>query len=209
MGRKGKRRELSKADRQIWDRVAGSVTPLAKPKAAPLPPVGPAEPPVLPPDFPKTETALPPVTNRERLVLGAKAPPATKSHNLAPSIRDHIAQAPVRMDRKAYTRMRRGKLEPEARIDLHGMTQAQAHPALLRFIQNAYARQFRLVLVITGKGKERDEPGPLPIPRGVLRHQVPHWLNAPPLRAMVLQITEAHLRHGGGGAYYVYLRRVK
>jgi DNA-nicking Smr family endonuclease len=127
--------------------------------------------------------------------------------NLSSDIADHVARQPVRMDRKSFGKMKRGKLVPEARIDLHGMTLAQAHPALTRFILDSHASQRRLVLVITGKGKTRDDAGPIPVRRGVLRHQVPHWLATPPLAQAVLQISEAHLKHGGGGAYYVYLRR--
>ncbi len=63
------------------------------------------------------------------------------------------------------------------------------------------------MLVITGKGKRSADPGPIPTPRGVLRHQVPQWLSMPPLAQAVLQITPAHLSHGGEGAYYVYLRK--
>ena len=87
------------------------------------------------------------------------------------------------------------------------MTQAQAHPVLLRFITRAHADDLRMVLVITGKGKDRDEGGPLPVPVGVLRHQVPHWLSLAPLRQMVLRIAPAQRQHGGEGAYYVFLRR--
>jgi hypothetical protein len=67
----------------------------------------------------------------------------------------------------------------------------------------------RLLLVITGKGRggDREDYGPIPIRRGVLKQQVPGWLTAPPLGPLVLEIREAHQRHGGGGAYYVYLRR--
>ncbi|MDJ0628512.1 MAG: Smr/MutS family protein [Rhodobacter sp.] len=114
---------------------------------------------------------------------------------------------PVHMDRKAFTQLKRGKLKPEARVDLHGMTLAQAHPALNRFIADAFARGRRLVLVITGKGKTARDDGPIPVRRGLLRHQVPQWLAHPSLSYAVLQVTEAHLRHGGSGAYYVYLRR--
>ena len=78
---------------------------------------------------------------------------------------------------------------------------------LSRFILSAYADGKRLVLVITGKGKERDDGGPIPVRFGVLRHQVPQWLALTPLSSAVLQITQAHDRHGGGGAYYVYLRK--
>jgi DNA-nicking Smr family endonuclease len=63
------------------------------------------------------------------------------------------------------------------------------------------------VLIVTGKGKDRDQGDAVPIRRGVLRHNVPQWLRMAPLSALVLQISEAHLKHGGGGAYYVYLRR--
>ncbi|OZA05706.1 MAG: hypothetical protein B7Y02_15405 [Rhodobacterales bacterium 17-64-5] len=84
---------------------------------------------------------------------------------------------------------------------------AEAHPELIRFILNAQSAGLRLVLVITGKGKPGPDHGPIPVRTGVLRHQVPHWLHMAPLGPAVLQVTEAHLKHGGGGAYYVYLRR--
>lgn len=115
------------------------------------------------------------------------------------------AQPAVRMDPKTHTRMLRGKLAPQSRIDLHGMTLAEAHPELIRFILNAQDEGLRLVLVITGKGKMTHDPVPRPI--GALRHQVPHWLRLPPLSLAVQQVAEAHLKHGGSGAFYVYLRR--
>lgn len=129
------------------------------------------------------------------------------SDDLLPAIADRIRSAPVQMDRKQFQKMSRGKLVPEARIDLHGMTLAQAHPALNSFILTSVSRGFRLVLVITGKGKDKDTGGPIPERKGALRHQVPQWLKMAPLGSMVMQISEAHIRHGGGGAYYVYLRR--
>ncbi|WP_341799084.1 Smr/MutS family protein [Rhodovulum marinum] len=130
----------------------------------------------------------------------------------APDPSAHVADGastsmPVRMDRKAFARLKGGKLAPEARIDLHGMTLAQAHPALTGFILRNHAAGRRLVLVITGKGRGPDGDGPIPERRGVLKRQVPHWLHQAPLAAAVLQVTEAHRRHGGDGAFYVYLRR--
>jgi DNA-nicking Smr family endonuclease len=108
------------------------------------------------------------------------------------------------MDAKTHGKMTRGKLQPEARIDLHGMTLAEAHPELIRFILNAHSPGLRLVLVITGKGKRRDDTARSRSASGALRHQVP--LAAPaPLGPAVLQVSEAHLKHGGAGAYYVYL----
>ncbi|MCD1624977.1 Smr/MutS family protein [Seohaeicola saemankumensis] len=139
--------------------------------------------------------------------IGQAARTSAAPHDLKPNLIDRLRSAPVSMDSKAFGRMKRGKLVPEARIDLHGMTIDRAHPTLTSFILRAQASGKRLVLVITGKGRDRDEGGPIPVPRGILKHQVPNWLSMPPLAQAVLQITEAHVSHGGAGAYYVYLRR--
>ncbi|WP_227269161.1 Smr/MutS family protein [Roseobacter weihaiensis] len=136
-----------------------------------------------------------------------KPSPRRVSFDLAPSLPDRLQKAPVQMDRKTFGRMSRGKVRPEARIDLHGMTLDRAHGALTRFILSSHGAGKRLVLVITGKGKDRDDGGPIPTRFGVLRHQVPQWLAAPPLASAVMQVSQAHLSHGGSGAYYVYLRR--
>ena len=122
---------------------------------------------------------------------------------------DTLADAPVTMDKRRFQRMTRGKLQPEARIDLHGMTLAQAHAALNGFILRAQADGLRLVLVITGKGRQSDDDGPIPRRRGALKHDVPQWLRMAPLGGCVLEMREAHARHGGSGAYYVYLRRMR
>ena len=129
--------------------------------------------------------------------------------DLAMSVSEQVAGRKISMDRKAYARLMRGKLRPEGKIDLHGMTLERAHPVLTRFILSAQRQGKRLVLVVTGKGKQRDDGGPIPVRIGVLRHQVPQWLNNPPLSLAILQITQAHVRHGGGGAYYVYLKKAR
>lgn len=139
--------------------------------------------------------------------IGSSRADKTRANDTLPGLSQRIAAAPLSMDKKSLTRLKRGKLMPEARIDLHGMTTGRAHPALVGFILRAQSQGKRLVLVITGKGKDRDAGGPIPERRGVLRHQVPHWLSLPPVGPLVLQVTQAHLRHGGGGAYYVYLKR--
>jgi len=139
--------------------------------------------------------------------VGETAPSFPARHDPAPTIGEHLKQHAVRMDHKRFAKMKKGRLNPEARIDLHGLTLAQAQPTLVRFILDSAADGRRLVLVITGKGRIRDESGPIPERHGVLRHQVPNWLNAMPLKPHVLQIAQAHVKHGGTGAYYVYLRR--
>ncbi|AXI44611.1 DNA mismatch repair protein MutS [Sulfitobacter sp. SK012] len=159
------------------------------------------------------DTALPappaPALRKAKSVIMGKPQPKLKArpNDLIPAIDDQIRKSPVAMDQKSFGKLKRGKIKPEGRIDLHGMTLDRAHPTLTRFILSAHADGKRLVLVITGKGKQRDEGGPIPVRHGVLRHQVPQWLKMPPLSSAVLQIAQAHISHGGGGAYYVYLRR--
>jgi DNA-nicking Smr family endonuclease len=116
------------------------------------------------------------------------------------------------LERRKARKLGSGRTEIEARIDLHGMRQSEAHSALVRFLQRAYAEEKRWVLVITGKGApkrtalderleyERAEPG-------VLRRNVPRWLAEPALAPIVIGFTTAAINHGGEGALYVHLRK--
>lgn len=195
-----RRRTLRPDEEELWQTVARTATPM---HVMPLRRKLDAPPP--------TQVQVKPAEPSPRLPtfrLGEKAR-STPAHDIAPTLSESLEQAPVLMDAKAHARMTRGKLAPEARIDLHGLTLAEAHPDLIRFILNAQSAGCRLVLVITGKGKQKPDHGPIPQRMGVLRHQVPLWLRQMPLGPCVLQITEAHLKHGGSGAFYVYLRRTR
>ena len=142
--------------------------------------------------------------------LGALPTSTREMWDVLPALTERLRSAPVKMDAKSYKTMQRGKLKPEGRIDLHGMTVAQAHPALISFIMTAQANGKRLVLVITGKGGKREELGAIaPQRMGALKRQVPIWLTMAPVSSAVLQVTESHIKHGGAGAYYVYLRRAR
>ena len=101
------------------------------------------------------------------------------------------------------TRVARGKETIDGRLDLHGLTQSQAHAALLRFLRTASLQDAGLVLVITGKGRQGNDE------RGVLKRQVPQWLNLPEFRSLVIGFEDAHIAHGGEGALYVRVRRKK
>ena len=116
---------------------------------------------------------------------------------------------PAGINGATQDRLRRGLLEPEARIDLHGMTQAAAHRTLFTWLHAAHGRGLRLVLVVTGKGNPRnDENAPwMMAAHGVLKQMVPRWLNEPGLAALIAHASPAHLKHGGDGALYVYLRK--
>ncbi len=191
------RRRLRPDEIELWRRVADTTDrlhPDRKGNDAPMP-------------RPKPQKQAAKARPVESFQIGQPKGTETRPHDLAAPLPDRIGTAPLRMDRKMHQRLKRGKLLPEARLDLHGMTTERAHPRLMSFILKAQGEGKRLVLVITGKGKNRDEGGPIPVRHGVLRHQVPHWLSVPPLAQAVLQVVEAHTSHGGGGAYYVYLRR--
>jgi len=104
------------------------------------------------------------------------------------------------IDRASAERLKRGRLAVEARLDLHGMTQAEAHRALSMFIRMSRADGKRCVLVITGRGS---------VGAGVLKGAVPRWLDEPEFRPHLLAIATAQPRDGGSGALYVMLRRTR
>jgi DNA-nicking Smr family endonuclease len=121
----------------------------------------------------------------------AKAPPAPPP-SLAP------------LDRRTRSKVSRGIVAIDARVDLHGLTQAAAHRRLAAFLADTQAQGARLVLVITGKGGGIASSGE---ERGVLRRMVPIWLAAPDLRPLVVGFETAGRSHGGEGALYVRIRR--
>lgn len=135
--------------------------------------------------------------------------PAPSKHATKARVSRPPAQVPAPpplspLGRRMRSRVARGKEDIDGRLDLHGLTQSEAHVALLRFLRQAGGRGARLVLVITGKGA-RGEEGE----RGVLRRQVPQWLRLPEFRALVIGFEQAHVAHGGEGALYVRVRRAR
>ena len=109
-------------------------------------------------------------------------------------------------DRRLRQRLARGTAPIDARIDLHGKTQSAAYARLLSFLRRAQAEGAKFVLVITGKGGRARDDGS---ERGVLKRQIPHWLELPEFRAYVVGFEHAHATHGGAGALYVRIRRQK
>lgn len=174
-------RPLSAEERALWQRVAETAVPLdgrARPAPEPPPPSPPAPPPpAAPPRVPGPAAAQRP------------SPPKP-----APGL------API--DRRTRARVARGDLPLDGRLDLHGLTQEDAHERLYGFLALIQARGGRLVLVITGKGSSG-----VGGERGVLRRSVPHWLGSPRFRPLVVGFDEAHRSHGGEGAIYIRLRR--
>lgn len=188
------KRRLTPEEAELWKRVTEQTSKLHANHT----------PPELPLSKPKV---LRTHVKFEPFDLGTKAKSLKPKYDVLSGLSEQVGKSPVAMDRKSFTKMKRGKLGPEGKIDLHGMTVDQAHPALTRFLLRAQADGKRLVLVITGKGKAKPDTGPIPVRHGVLKHQVPQWLKLAPLSQIVLQVSEAHISHGGTGAYYIYLRR--
>lgn len=141
------------------------------------------------PELPDKTVAPPPPAARES--KSRRLPATTK-----PAAQSRAGKSIDALDRRTAARLKRGTLPIEAKLDLHGMTQAEAHGALTRFIARAQKHGSRAVLVITGKS-------------GVLHGAVPRWLDDGANRERILAIRRAHAQHGGEGALYLMLRRVR
>jgi DNA-nicking Smr family endonuclease len=172
-------RKLKSEERSLWDEITRSVRPLKRRIAA-----APA---------PAAIQAWPAGAALFRA-------PAQKR---APQQRAPMPETLARRDRQ---RLARGSKTIDARLDLHGKTQAQAHAALMRFLRRAQADGAAFVLVITGKGADEHVVG-RGVGRGVLRRQVPLWLRLPEFAVYVSAFEQAHVSHGGEGALYVRVRR--
>lgn len=139
------------------------------------------------------------------------AKPKIESRPVIPPSPVRPSSKPTGLDGSTAERLRRGMLEPQARLDLHGLSEDSAHRALVTFLRSASSRGLRLVIVVTGKGLKQaaqDEPFDLGSrTRGVLKMMTPRWLAEPELAQFVADVRSAHRRHGGAGALYVYLRK--
>lgn len=170
-------RPLSHEDRVLWGRIARSVTPLKGRAAA---------------------------EEEEEVRAGerqaAKEPVTGSSVAPVPAARrpDPARQHPI--DGQTREKLKKGRLPIEGKVDLHGLTQSEAHGLLLGFLHRAHADGRRHVLVVTGKGASLGS-------EGALRRAVPAWLATPPFRPLVGGYEEAARNHGGAGALYVRLRR--
>jgi DNA-nicking Smr family endonuclease len=178
-------KRLTKADKEIWERLRETVKPLRKRREAKAAaPIEPAE----------VAAEAPKVVEAKKVKSARPTPPALAK----PKAPTPPALAPL--EERTRKRLGRGLVEIDAKIDLHGMRQERAHDALVAFLWQAQAQGHRIVIVVTGKGKVGEA-------RGVLRYAVPGWLSRPDLRELVVGFEEAGRRHGGEGALYVRIRR--
>jgi len=183
-----RRRALSEEERALWESVAKQAKPLRK----------------------KSHAAKP-TTATLRAEMPTVAQPAASLFPPAKTARASKPELPpappplAPLGRRERSQLGRGRKEIDARLDLHGMTQTRAHRALSSFLQRAHADGLTFVLVITGKGRMTASESE----RGVLRRQVPQWLNLPEFRSLVVGFEEAHIGHGGEGALYVRIRRLR
>lgn len=176
------RRRLNPDERSLWQDVTRSIAPMPKRRAADADDAEPA------PPRPAPKLKSKPKVLAKTLLVAAPRPVPR--------------QEPAPLGRKARRRLARGADAIDGRLDLHGLTQAQAHDALLGYLRAARGRGAKVVLVITGKGGAESYEG-----RGVLKRQVPMWLRLPEFREHVAGFESAGIGHGGEGAMYVRLRR--
>ncbi|MEM7425156.1 MAG: Smr/MutS family protein [Pseudomonadota bacterium] len=189
------------SDQHLWLKVAESVTPISEDRVQAL--------------KRHLNGHVAPVT----LNCGAAKPKPKLRTPVNPSAKKPSAPAipsPLgQFDRRTRQKLTRGNVDIEARVDLHGHTAAHAHSELLRFLVSCREQGKRTVLVITGKGCSPFARHTLhgsdhfhtPERQGRLRRLVPEWLNEYPFRSHVSGFQPAHPRHGGGGAFYVRLRK--
>lgn len=180
MSRPPKKGGLSPDDEDLWRKVTRTVRPLARRNVLV------ARKPVI--------VATTPVESISLRAPAVPPKPVVASVKKAPG---------VLADRSPEKRVRRGKLDVGAKLDLHGFTQEEARGALMRFLLHARADNVRVALVVTGKGGRLRSGESAP---GVLKQRLPEWLAGADLRPLVSGYAEAHQRHGGGGAYYVFLK---
>lgn len=193
-------------DADLWRRVAGSVRPLSRERDRPslqprLPDTQPPEPRLPESGGDPPAKAPGPARPHHSAAPGARAPapPLDDFWTLSPQEPLGLTHgAAAGLDKRTLGRLRRGMLPIEGTIDLHGLTQAEAYRSLHDFIALSQERGRRCILVITGKGSHSE---------GVLRAAVPHWLNLPASRSLVLAFAYASPAHGGVGALYVLLKR--
>ncbi len=177
------RRRLSDDERVLWKGVTRSIVPLRKLSA-------------LEPDI--VEQAAAPLPPRSR----TRSAPVVVVPVVQPK---RVAPPPLApLTRKAKKRIARGNHAIDGRLDLHGMTQAEAHDALFGFLRAKQTRGAKVVLVITGKGARGSDDGG---GRGVLKRMVPMWLGMPDFRGLIVGFESAAIGHGGEGALYVSLRK--
>jgi DNA-nicking Smr family endonuclease len=182
----GKRDADLETDAELWAQVARSARPLKQGRAtAPAAAAKPRPKPIAKEPAPAAKPAPKPEPQRAQVARGEA------------------------LNRQTARKLEGGRLAVEARLDLHGMRQKDAHAALRKFLKTAQGKGYRHVLVITGKGAPADDSRPFyqADERGVLRQAVPHWLTAPDLAHVVVSYSEAPRRLGGEGALYVRLRK--
>ena len=177
-------RSLSEEERALWDTVTRAIAPLRRRKAA------------------RVKEAV----ETEEVVVRAPAKPVRNAVKTPAAPVQRPGPPPLApLCRRMRQKLARGSENIDARIDLHGMTQADAHAALAHFLRRAQHNGARVVLVITGKGA-RTGADPYS-ERGVLKRQVPHWLESAELRPFVVGFESATVGHGGAGALFVRVRK--
>lgn len=178
-----------KQDNALWEAVTKDIAPLKGDN-------------IVTPDLKnnKTNNSTAPKQSREQRQETYERPLVKKCDMNSPGNSE--------IDHRTKQRLKRGQIDIEGRLDLHGMSQNQAHHALLGFIPSAYAAGKRCILIVTGKGNYRHgNPSLLEQKTGILKQKTPQWLNMPPLDQYVLNVQTARPQHGGDGAIYILLRR--
>lgn len=178
-----KNHNLSEFDKKVWDEFSRNIRKL-----------------------PKSELVEKEFELKKKLILGEKK----TDHN---AIETNINQSRVKLKkhppldavvaRKKFRALKKGKITPQASLDLHGLSRKHAYDKVMIFLFNSIKKKLRLILIITGKGKISQDYGST----GILRKELPTWISSSQYSDKILGISPASNIHGGAGAYYVYIRK--
>lgn len=187
------KRRLTQEERQLWNHVARDIHPLKHTKRIPL------------------------AEKQEDILLPSFPPQPKKTGSSIPSSFSNASQAPLQkntvlpsLDTQTLKALKKGRKNVEAKLDLHGLYQQEAYSALRSFLFRSHTQSKSVVLVVTGKGSSLSPHSRDFLSfesKGVLRRMLPHWLASPELHPIVIGYEEASIRHGGGGAFYIRLRK--
>ena len=193
---KDKNGKLTQKDQRIWDDYVADMQPIE------------------PAETTAEESFADLLDNHieQKTELSVDPPKAETETTISTNAKKPNAHRSQEIDKNTYARLKKGQIPIEDRLDLHGLNQGQARQALIEFLTQSHALGQRCVIVITGKGRNKDKSKStsndwLAPSKGVLKSQLPIWLDENPCREIVLKHTPAIPKDGGNGAFYIYLRR--
>lgn len=189
-----KRREISERERALWDVYAQGIQPLKRSSSSKR-----IDPPASEPLVASADTS-----QKIRKIDSHVAVPEKKVASPKPSrpaVNIEVGARLPGLDNGSWRALVNGRKVAERRIDLHGYFAQEAFEALHSFIMQAHRDAIRCIEIVTGVGSGAEG--------GVLRRELPHWLDRPDLRPLILGVVKTHRANNGAVRVLLRARRTK